>query len=334
MGVILYSVTNLPMGYWVTLTIILVLKPNLGATFKRFFQRVGGTILGAVLAAILLATITSKPVLDIIILLTVFFGVSLIAFNYGYSVVFFSIFVLLIIDIGNPISWQLAGFRVLNTLIGAGLAFASHYFLWPNWERDRLPSQLATTLRECHKYFRDVMAVYQGTKERDSTIISQRRQTGLAIGNAQASFQGLLREPQMYKELVEPVMTLLLYMGRFTNAVTVLAVHLEHFRGTAPLPELKTFVRQISLVLEQLADSVQQEITPPPLPDLEETLQKIQPHLQALRTARIEELAVNQGHTPIRQAVIDYSILDLEIDQIVRRLTAMHSAMVRLTLAN
>ncbi|MBN3885505.1 MAG: FUSC family protein [Nostoc sp. JL34] len=333
-GVILYSVTNLPMGYWVTLTIILVLKPNLGATFKRFFQRVGGTILGAVLAAILLATITSKPVLDIIILLTVFFGVSLIGFNYGYSVIFFSIFVLLIIDIGHPISWQLAGFRVLNTLIGAGLAFASHYFLWPNWERDRLPSQLATALRECHKYFWNVMAVYQGTKERDSTIISQRRQTGLAIGNAQASFQGLLREPQMYKELVEPVMTLLLYMGRFTNAVTVLAVHLEHFRGTAPLPELETFVRQISLVLEQLADSVQQQITPPPLPDLEEMLQKIQPHLQALRTARIEELAVNQGHTPIRQAVIDYSILDLEIDQIVRRLTAMHSAIVRLILAN
>ncbi|MEH2123452.1 FUSC family protein [Nostoc sp.] len=333
-GVILYSVTNLPMGYWVTLTIILVLKPNLGATFKRFFQRVGGTILGAILAAVILATITSKPVLDIIILLTVFFGVSLIAFNYGSSVVFFSIFVLLIIDIGHPISWQLAGFRVLNTLIGAGLAFASHYFIWPNWERDRLPSQIATALRECHKYFRDVMAVYQGIKERDSSTISQRRQTGLAIGNAQASFQGLLREPQMHQELVEPVMTLLLYMGRFTNAVTVLAVHLEHFRGTVPLPELETFVCQISLGLEQLADSVQQEIPPPPLPDLEEILQKIQPHLQALRTARIEELAVNQGHTPIRQAVIDYSILDLEIDQIVRRLTAMHSAMVRLTLAN
>ncbi|MDF5736479.1 MULTISPECIES: FUSC family protein [unclassified Nostoc] len=329
-GVILYSITNLPMGYWVTLTIILVLKPNLGATFQRFFQRVGGTILGAVLAAVLLATITSQPVLDTIILLTVFFGVSLIRFNYGYSVVFLSIFVLLIIDIGHPIGWQFAGFRVLNTLIGAGLAFASHYFIWPNWERDRLPSQLATALRECHNYFSDVMAVYQGTKERDSTIISQRRQTGLAIGNAQASFQGLLREPQMHKELVEPVMTLLAYMGRFTKSVTVLAVHLEHFRATVPLPELETFVRQISLLLEQLADSVQREVTPPPLPDLEETLQKIQPHLQALRTARIQELAINQGHTPIRQAVIDYSILDLEIDQIVRRLTAMHSAMGRI----
>ncbi|MCY7368672.1 MAG: FUSC family protein [Chamaesiphon sp.] len=337
-GVILYSITNLPMGYWVTLTIMLVLKPNLGGTFQRFFQRVGGTILGAVVAAIILAVIASKPALDIITVITVFFGVALIGFNYGYSVVFLSIFILLITDTNNSTGWQFAEVRVLNTLIGAGLAFGSHYFIWPNWERDRLPSQLAIALRQSQTYFNDVMAIYQGIEAYDEKIIAQRRQTGLAIGNAQASFQGLLREPKMHPELVEPGMTLLVYLGRFTNAVTGLATHLEHFRLTVQLPELITFVRQISLVLEQLANAVEQEITPPPLPDLDAMLRKIQPHLQALRTARISELEIdrvsvasaNRGYTPTRQAVIDYSILDFEIDQIVRRLSAMHSAIVRL----
>jgi uncharacterized membrane protein YccC len=332
-GVILYSITNLPMGYWVTLTIMLVLKPNLGATFQRFFQRVGGTILGAVLAAIILLAIASKPILDIIIVIMVFFGVALIGFNYGYSVVFLSIFILLITDTSSSTGWQFAEVRVLNTLIGAGLAFGSHYFIWPNWERDRFPRQLATALRESQRYFSDVMAVYQGTTEYDAKIIAQRRQTGLAIGNAQASFQGLLREPKMHPELVEPGMTLLVYLGRFTSAITVLAVHLEHFRLTVPLPELATFVCQVSLVLEQLADAVEQEVIPPPLPDLEAMLRRIQPHLQALRTAHMSELTIDRGNTPIRQAVIDYSMLDLEIDQIVRRLTAMHSAIVRLKLA-
>uniref|UniRef100_UPI00286AD958 FUSC family protein n=1 Tax=Chamaesiphon sp. VAR_48_metabat_135_sub TaxID=2964699 RepID=UPI00286AD958 len=272
LGVILYSITNLPMGYWVTLTTILVLKPNLGVTFQRFFQRIGGTILGAVIAAVLICTIASKPVLDIAIVLTVFFGVALIDFNYGYSVVFLSIFILLITDISNSTGWQFAEVRVLNTLIGAGLAFGSHYLIWPNWERDRLPSQLAIALRESQTYFNDVMAVYQGTKGHSAAIIAQRRQTGLAVGNAQASFQGLLREPKMHPELVEPVMTLLVYIGRFTNAITVLAVHLKYFRSTVPLPELATFVDRISLVLEQLADAVEQEIIPPPLPDLDEML--------------------------------------------------------------
>ena len=149
------------------------------------------------------------------------------------------------------------------------------------------------------------MSVYEGTETYDARIIAQRRQTGLAIGNAQASFQGLLREPKMHPELVEPGMTLLVYLGRFTSAITVLAAHLEHFRLTVPLPELATFVSQISLVLEQLADAVEQEIIPPPLPDLEATLHRIQPHLQALRTARVRELEIDRGNTPTRQAVID-----------------------------
>jgi uncharacterized membrane protein YccC len=349
-GFICYRLTNLPMGYWITLSIMFVLKPNLGGTFVRFFQRVGGTLLGAAIAAILLATIASKPILDIIIILNVFFGVALIAVNYGSSVVFFSIFVLLIADmtdLNNAMGWQFAMLRILNTLIGAGLAFGTHYLLWPNWERDRLPSQLATALRTAAAYFGDVMAVYQGAREYDSTIIGRRRQTGLAIGNAQASFQGLLREPKLSEELVEPVMTLLVYVGRFTSAVTVLAEHLERCRSIVPLPALATFDRQISLVLEQLADAVAERTLPPPLPDLEATLAIIQPQIQARRidspalsVVGFKVTTVNRSPQPTSQISIlqgrgsanDYSILDVEIDQIVRRVTAMHSAIVRLKL--
>jgi uncharacterized membrane protein YccC len=348
-GFIFYRLTNLPMGYWITLSIMVVLKPNLGGTFVRFFQRVGGTLLGAAIAAILLATIASKPILDIIIILSVFFGVALIAVNYGSSVVFFSIFVLLIADMtdsNDAMGWQFAGWRILNTCIGAGLAFGTHYWLWPNWERDRLPSQLATALEAAEAYFGDVMAVYQGTKEYDSTIIARRRQTGLAIGNAQVSFQGLLREPKLSEELVEPVMTLLVYVGRLTSEITVLAEHLERCRSIAPLPAIATFERQISLVLEQLADAVTERTLPPPLPDLEATLASIQPQIRSLQTSPVQTVFgfnvtnTDRSRQPIQEVSIlqgrgsanDYSILDVEIDQIVRRVTAMHAAIVRLKL--
>jgi uncharacterized membrane protein YccC len=326
-GVIIYSITQLLMGYWVTLTIMLVLKPSLGMTFQRFFQRVGGTLLGALVAAILLATISSKPILDLIIVLTIFFGVALMALNYGSSVVFSSIFILLIADltdVNDTMGWEFAGFRILNTCIGAGLAFGSHYLLWPNSERERLPSQLAIAIRKSQTYFSDVMAVYQGTKADDATMLQQRRQTGLAIGNAQTSFQGLLCEPRMPKELVEPVMTLLTYIRRFTKALTVLLVHLERVGAIAPLPALATFVSQVSLVLEQLADAVERQTTPPPLPDLEATLASLQAHFQA-------PIGSSDAGIPIDPTVIDYSILALESDQLVRRLTAMHSAIDRLT---
>jgi Fusaric acid resistance protein-like len=61
-GFICYRLTDLPMDYWITLSIMFVLKPNLGRTFVRFFQRVDGTLLGAAIAAIW-STWSGLPVL-------------------------------------------------------------------------------------------------------------------------------------------------------------------------------------------------------------------------------------------------------------------------------
>jgi uncharacterized membrane protein YccC len=334
LGVALYKIANLPMGYWIPIAIILGLRTNFGATFQRFVQRIGGNVLGAVLATVIIATISSRPILDIIILLAVFFGIALTKIGYGYAVVCFSMFILLVSDFSHPLGWEFAGFRILNTFIGAGIALGSHYLFRSNCERDPLPTQLATALRADLQYFSDVMAVYQGAHEYDATIARQRRQTGLAIGNAHTSFQGLLLAPRMRQASVEPVMTLLVYMERFANAVTVLAVHLEHVGSIEPLPELATFSCQILLTLEQLADAVQQETTPPPLPDLAATINSIRPHLQTLRTAPAQNLAAaNPEDPPIHQAVMADRILDLESDQIVRRLTAIHAAIARLQLS-
>jgi uncharacterized membrane protein YccC len=334
LGVALSKMTNVPMGYWIPIAIILGLRTNFGATFQRFVQRIGGNVLGAVLATVIIATISSRPILDIIILLAVFFGIALTKIGYGYAVVCFSMFVLLVSDFSHPLGWEFAGFRILNTFIGAGIALGSHYLFRSNCERDPLPTQLATALRADRQYFSDVMAVYQGAHEYDATIARQRRQTGLAIGNAHTSFQGLLLAPRMRQASVEPVMTLLVYMERFANAVTVLAVHLEHVGSIEPLPELATFSCQILLTLEQLADAVEQETTPPPLPDLAATINSIRPHLQALPTAPAQKLAAANPEDPlIHQAVMADRILDLEGDQIVRRLTAIHAAIVRLQLS-
>jgi uncharacterized membrane protein YccC len=290
--------------------------------------------MGAIVAAVLIATITNKAVLDALTLLAVFIGVSLLKVHYGYAAIFFSIFVLLLSDINHSVSWEFAGVRVLNTLIGAGLAIGGHYLMWPNWERGRFSSQLANAVYECRNYFQTVMAVYLGEAESKAVIAIQKRRTGLAITNAQASCQGLLGEPQTRPELVEPVMALLVYLGRFNNAVTVLAVYLDRFSGTQPSPELETFVHQISVLLEQIADALQQDISPPALPDLEGTLQKFHSHLQALRAACLQEIASTNHQQPIScQIVDDYSVVEMELDQILRRATALHSALVRLRTA-
>ncbi|MBV9391142.1 MAG: FUSC family protein, partial [Verrucomicrobia bacterium] len=54
---LLASTVHLTRGYWIPMTVVLVLKPNFGGTLQRSVQRVTGTVLGAIVASILLVSL-------------------------------------------------------------------------------------------------------------------------------------------------------------------------------------------------------------------------------------------------------------------------------------
>jgi uncharacterized membrane protein YccC len=44
-GVAIYSLAHIPQGNWLTITILVVLQPNFGGTFQRFFHRIHSILL-------------------------------------------------------------------------------------------------------------------------------------------------------------------------------------------------------------------------------------------------------------------------------------------------
>ena len=57
-GGLLAAAEHLVRGYWIPMTVVIVLKPNFGGTLQRSVQRITGTILGALLAALLMLAST------------------------------------------------------------------------------------------------------------------------------------------------------------------------------------------------------------------------------------------------------------------------------------
>ena len=53
-GGLLAAAEHLIRGYWIPMTVVIVLKPNFGGTLQRSVQRITGTVLGALLAALLM----------------------------------------------------------------------------------------------------------------------------------------------------------------------------------------------------------------------------------------------------------------------------------------
>ena len=79
----------LPIGhsYWILLTIIVILKPAYSLTRKRNYERLLGTIIGALIGFGILYFIRDNNVLFAIMLLLMIGTYSLIRTNYMFSVI-------------------------------------------------------------------------------------------------------------------------------------------------------------------------------------------------------------------------------------------------------
>ncbi|MFP2934453.1 FUSC family protein, partial [Pyxidicoccus sp. 3LG] len=206
-------------GYWVIITVIVVLQPYAGLTLQRGLQRAAGTLLGAALAAGLVVLVKDPGVilLAIVVLFAVAISVQPLSLS-AFQVLLTPALVLLAeLQTGD---WELAGVRLVNTVLGAVLALLCSRLLWPSPESLRFPEQVASTLRAARDYLREVATA---RSDAEPAVREARRRLGLELLSVEASFQRLLAEWRGPARQLEPVMALLGYTRRFSSAVTALA---------------------------------------------------------------------------------------------------------------
>jgi len=268
-AVLLTTALGLKRGYWVTITAVVILQPYTGLTSHRALQRVLGTVVGGALTAAL-AALFHAP-LAILSLAFVFAGLSvtLLPLNYAAFSVFLTPTFVLLAE-ANAGDWHLAGVRILNTVLGGALALAGSRLLWPTPESDRLPAYLAGSLRAMRAYLDRVVALFPDrSAEASRSLRAARRDVGIAILNAEESFQRLLGEHRGPAEELAPLMTLLTYARYFTASITALALS-RHSIDSAFGDVLVPFAREVGGVLEDLARALEEGRTPAPLPTVPE----------------------------------------------------------------
>ncbi|MDF5714711.1 MAG: FUSC family protein [Rhizonema sp. NSF051] len=330
-AVLLAYSLHLLRGYWVPLSVLVILKPNFGGTFQRAVQRIGGTILGGVVAIALTSMIQNAWILLLFLALLVFVAFAVKPLNYGVFVIVVTPLILVLVHITNTGDWRLSIWRILNTVIGGGLALVGGYLLFPSWERCRLPAQLAQTIRANLAYFQRVIAAYDTVAQNPRTINAARRQTELQNANTAAAIQRLLSEPSRLRGEVEAVMALVLYTRSFSNTVTTLSEHLREFTGNRKLPDINSFTEAIAVTLTNQADFLEHTTLLQPLPDLDALLEPIHMHVQQLHTIRIAERAINSsGITPTLLVIREHTLVSIELDRIAATITTMHGAVDRL----
>ena len=267
-AVAVYTLFALPIGYWITLTVSVILRPSAGDSLARTSQRVLGTVLGGIVA-IVLANLFPHPLTLVLLLvpLTVVMMAVLPA-NYGLFVFFLTPWIVLYKDIGQPGDWGLALWRIANTLIGAGLALAAIHWVLPRWEREQLPARLADSLRCTGRFAQVVLDRVLATDPSGPRAPTTPAELRLAMGNAQVSIQRYLGEKASHRPMALPLMAFLQHSQRLIDALLVLG-HAQHEPFNSPAAECALSLRdQVLTMLAALASALECGERPGSLPDL------------------------------------------------------------------
>jgi hypothetical protein len=127
-------------SFWVPLTVTIIMQSTIGGTLRKGMQRLVGTTIGIVAAALVLYTVSNPHIYSVIIVIAVFLAYYVKAYNqvsYGIFVVPITmVIVLLLASLNSSHITTLMLERILDTLIGAVIVIICSYLILPNTTHD------------------------------------------------------------------------------------------------------------------------------------------------------------------------------------------------------
>ena len=116
-----------PNAYWIPMTALIIMKPDLLLTNARAIARVGGTFVGAALATLLAITLRPDGVwLSALIVVSLYLAYALQDVNYALYAIPLTSYIAFILAVGRTPEVSTAEHRVIATAIAGAIAMLIH----------------------------------------------------------------------------------------------------------------------------------------------------------------------------------------------------------------
>jgi uncharacterized membrane protein (TIGR01666 family) len=265
-------------SYWILLTIIVILKPAYSLTKKRNYERVIGTIAGAVIGIGILYFVKNNDALFVIMLFLMLGTYSLWRTNYMFSVVFMTPYILLLFHLISDASFKtILSDRIIDTAIGSAIAFIANISLLPAWEQDKIVKYMLEALASNKNYFKNT----EYKLSRKSAFVS--------LANLSDAFSRMMAEPKRKQKSIKELHQFVVLNHMLTSHIATLASYVR------PLSEKYAstdFAPAINKTLARMDDGekILGEVEDNQVVMDDDTTDIIQQRLQHLLARRREEL--------------------------------------------
>jgi uncharacterized membrane protein YccC len=222
--------------HWLTITLILTLQPFYALTWQRAVERIGGTVLGGLLAAVIAVFCTTPLAIAAAMFPLAVLAFAMRAASYAAFIFCLTPMVVLLTEFSQPGTGELfiAAMRALYTVTGGLMAVAGCIFLWPSWEPDRLPGELQTAL-EAHAAFAEAELDCLLGSAPPAAVEQTRRGAGLASNTLETTISRALLEPRgSTTPGLQQAMVVDAALRRMAGRLSMLQLDPHHADGLTP----------------------------------------------------------------------------------------------------
>lgn len=288
-------------SYWILITIMAIMRPAYSTTKHRNLLRFYGTLVGALVAYLLLLVVSNVAVLFGFLMVTMILCFSFLKANYFWAVFFMTIYIFLSFNFLSPGNVNMIfKDRILDTVIGGGVAFAVSYFILPVWEHTQNLDLMKKAAKSNLQYFVAVMNFFTDKNRTLQQYKLKRKDAVIDLANLSDNFQRMISDPKNQQKKME-------HIHQFVNTSHLITAYIASFsqysKSAKEYPEIdfESWEKKISAELRRTTSILEQE-------KFHESIaseSKLQPDdlvekLMQIRRKEIEESEISNRRDPNR----------------------------------
>lgn len=297
--------------YWILLTIVVIMRPGYGLTKERSYHRIFGTILGGLIAFGILSVVHNHAVISAVAIVAMIMGFTFTAINYKIGATFVTIYVVCVYGLLTPNIEHVIQFRIIDTLVGAALAFLANYFFWPSWEFLNMRVFLKKSIEANRDYLSQISKFYNEKGDVTSAYRLARKNAFIEIGNLMASFQRMSQEPKSKQKQLPQLYKLVVLNHTLLSSSASLGTYIQSHKTSSASDAFNVVVNSVIKNLEAAAASLGPDLTQ--MPEITEDLSARFTELKNIRAKELKEahlyeeeafqLKMQEAHLVIEQLI-------------------------------
>ncbi len=183
---------------WLIITLLMTMQPHFSLTWQRMLERIGGTVLGGLIASALSLALHTPLTVSLAMFPLAVIAFTLRKVSFGLFLSALTPMIILLIESATPGASEIhiALMRALYTILGGVIALICSLALWPGRQPQRAVAEVRRAIAAHAASADAVFGELLGEQPSDQSDAT-RRQAGIASNNLETALSRSMLEPRL-----------------------------------------------------------------------------------------------------------------------------------------